>query len=197
VPVVAMLPGSRVTELENMAELFVRTAVKLSEQIENVRFLVPFASRETKMLFEAALYKVETHDLNLTMVIGHSLEAMAAADVVLVASGTASLEAALLKRPMVITYKMSRLSWWRLRKRVYLSFIGMPNILAGEAVVPELLQDAATPDTLAEAVKTLLYDKDARQRLDTRFESMRHDLRQNTAEKAAAVLIPLMSRVPA
>jgi lipid-A-disaccharide synthase len=197
VPVVAMLPGSRVSELENMAELFVRTAVKLSEQIENVRFLVPFASRETKSLFEAALYRVEPENLNLTMVIGHSLEAMAAADVVLVASGTASLEAALLKRPMVITYKMNRLSWWMLRKRAYLSFVGMPNILAGQAVVPELLQDAATPETLAEAVKTLLYDKDARARLDTHFESMRHDLRQNTAEKAAAALIPLLSRLPA
>ncbi|MDB5926269.1 MAG: lipid-A-disaccharide synthase [Betaproteobacteria bacterium] len=196
VPVVAMLPGSRVSELENMAELFVRTAVKLNEQIENIRFLVPFASRDTKALFEAALYRVEPENLNLTMVIGHSLEAMAAADVVLVASGTASLEAALLKRPMVITYKMNRLSWWMLRKRAYLSFVGMPNILAGESVVPELLQDAATPETLAEAVKTLLYDKDARARLDTHFESMRHDLRQNTAEKAAAALMPLLSRVP-
>ncbi|MGZ5257302.1 MAG: lipid-A-disaccharide synthase [Burkholderiales bacterium] len=196
VPVVAMLPGSRVSELENMAELFVRTAVRLNEQIENIRFLVPFASRDTKALFEAALYRVEPQNLNLTMVIGHSLEAMAAADVVLVASGTASLEAALLKRPMVITYKMNRLSWWMLRKRAYLSFVGMPNILAGESVVPELLQDAATPETLAEAVKTLLYDKDARARLDSHFESMRHDLRQNTAEKAAAALIPLLSRVP-
>jgi lipid-A-disaccharide synthase len=196
VPVVAMLPGSRVSELENMAELFVRTAVRLNEQIENIRFLVPFASRDTKALFEAALYRVEPENLNLTMVIGHSLEAMAAADVVLVASGTASLEAALLKRPMVITYKMNRLSWWMLRKRAYLSFVGMPNILAGESVVPELLQDAATPETLAEAVKTLLYDKDARARLDSHFESMRHDLRQNTAEKAAAALMPLLSRVP-
>jgi lipid-A-disaccharide synthase len=157
---------------------------------------VPFANRETKALFEAALYQVDSQELNLTMVIGHSLHAMAAADVVLVASGTASLEAALLKRPMVVTYKMSRLSWWMMRKRVYLSFIGMPNILAGEIVVPELLQDAATPDSLAEAVKTLLYDKDARAKLDTRFESMRHDLRQNTAEKASAVLIPLISSVP-
>jgi lipid-A-disaccharide synthase len=192
-----MLPGSRVSELENMAELFVRTAVKLSEQVENIRFLVPFASRDTKALFEAAMYRVEPENLNLTMVIGHSLEAMAAADVVLVASGTASLEAALLKRPMVITYKMNRLSWWLLRKRAYLPFAGMPNILAGQAVVPELLQDAATPDSLAEAVKTLLYDKDARARLDIHFESMRHDLRQNTAEKAAAALLPLLSRLPA
>jgi lipid-A-disaccharide synthase len=196
VPVVALLPGTRVSELENTAELFVRTAVKLNEQIENVRFLVPFESRDTKALFEAALYRVQPENLNLTMVIGHSLEAMAAADVVLVVSGTASLEAALLKRPMVVTYKTDRFSWWRLRKRTERTFIGMPNILAGEAVVPELLQDAATPESLAEEVKKLLYDKDARARLEIHFESMRHDLRQNTAEKAAAALIPLLSRVP-
>jgi lipid-A-disaccharide synthase len=194
VPVIAMLPGSRVSELENMAELFVRTAVRLSEQVENVRFLVPFANRDTKALFEAALFRVQPGELNLTMVIGHSLEAMAAADVVLVASGTASLEAALLKRPMVITYKMNRLSWWMLRKRAYQPFAGMPNILAGEAVVPELLQDAATPESLAAALMTLLYDKDARARLDRHFEAMRHDLRQNTAEKAAEVVMPLLAQ---
>ena len=197
VPVVALLPGSRVSELENMAELFVRTAVAVSRQVENVRFLVPFANRETKALFEAALFNVEPDELNLTMVIGHSLEAMAAADVVLVASGTASLEAALLKRPMVITYKMPRLSWWMMRRRAYLPFAGMPNILAGEAVVPEFLQDAATPESLAQALVTLLHDKDARAKLDSRFEAIRFDLRQNTAEKAAAALMPLLRRAPA
>ena len=192
VPVVAMLPGSRVSELESMAELFVRTAMKVNEQVPNVRFLVPFANRETKALFEAALYSVQPENLNLTMVIGHSLEAMAAADVVLVASGTASLEAALLKRPMVITYKMPRLSWWMMRRRAYLPFAGMPNILAGEAVVPELLQDAATPEGLAEALVTLLYDEGARKRLDSCFEAIRSALRQNTAQKAAAALIPML-----
>jgi lipid-A-disaccharide synthase len=196
IPVIAMLPGSRVSELENMAELFVRTAVKLSEQVPDVRFLVPFANLETKALFEAALYRIQLEELNLTMVIGHSLEAMAAADVVLVASGTASLEAALLKRPMVITYKMPRLSWWLMRRHAYLPFAGMPNILAGEAVVPELLQDAATPDSLAAAVMALLYDDDARKRLDGRFESIRSALRQNTAEKAAAALMPMLRELP-
>lgn len=195
VPVVALLPGSRVSELENMAELFVRTAVKVSERVPNVRFLAPFASLETKAMFEAALNRVAPTDLDLTLMIGHSLEAMAAADVVLVASGTASLEAALLKRPMVITYRMPRLSWWLLRRRAYLPFVGMPNILAGEQIVPEFLQDAATDDSLAEALVTLLSDDTARARLDGHFESMRKSLRQNTADKAAAAIMPLLSRV--
>src|SRR5688500_11318204 len=121
-----MLPGSRVTELENMAELFIRTAMKLEEAMPGIRILVPFASRTTKERFEIALAKVAPEELNLTMMIGHSLEAMAAADAVLVASGTATLEAALLKRPMVITYKVSRLSYWLLKRRAYQPFLGLP-----------------------------------------------------------------------
>jgi lipid-A-disaccharide synthase len=194
IPVVAMLPGSRVSELENMAELFIRTAVKLNEAIPGIRILVPFASRTTKALFEAALARVSPEDLNLTMMTGHSLEAMAAADAVLVASGTATLEAALLKRPMVITYKVSKLSYWVLKRHAYQPFLGLPNILAGEQVVPELVQDAATPETLSEALLTLMQDDEVRGKLDERYEAMRRALRQNTAEKAAAAVIPLLGR---
>jgi lipid-A-disaccharide synthase len=197
IPVVAMLPGSRVSELENMAELFVRTAVKLNEAIPGIRVLVPFASRTTRELFETALAKVAPEELNLTMMIGHSLEAMAAADAVLVASGTATLEAALLKRPMVITYKVSRLSYWLLRRRAYQPFLGLPNILAGEQIVPELVQDAATPESLSEALLTLLRDEDVREKLDERFEAIRRALRQNTAEKAAQAVLPLLTRARA
>jgi len=197
VPVIALLPGSRVSELENMAELFVRTAVRIGEQLPGVRFLVPFATRETKALFEAALARVRPQDLELTTLIGHSLEAMAAADAVLVASGTASLEAALLKRPMVITYRMPRLSWWIMQRRAYLPHAGMPNILAGERIVPELLQENATPEKLAAALVALVSDEDARARLDARFEAIRTALRQNTEEKAAAAILPLLSRVRA
>lgn len=193
-PVIAMLPGSRVSELENMAELFVRTAVKVNEARPGVRFLVPFTNRETRALFERALAHVRPTGLELSVLIGHSLEAMAAADVVLVASGTASLEAALLKRPMVITYRMPRLSWWIMRRRAYLPYAGMPNILAGEAIVPELLQDDATPEKLAAALLSLMSDEAARAGLDSQFENIRVALRQNTADKAAAAIEPLLAR---
>ena len=193
--VIALLPGSRVSELESMGELFVRTAMTLAEQIPAARFLVPFATLQTKALFEAALARLQPENLNITLMIGHSLEAMAAADVVLVASGTASLEAALLKRPMVITYRVSRLSWWTLNRRAYLPHVGMPNILAGETIVPELLQDDATPEKLAAALLSLLSDTTARAQLDERFEMIRTALRQNTQEKAAEAVIPLLSRV--
>jgi lipid-A-disaccharide synthase len=194
VPVFALLPGSRVSELEHLAELFVRTAMQISEALPDARFLVPFATRETKLLFEAALRRVAPEELKLKTLIGHSLEAMAAADVVLVASGTASLEAALLKRPMVITYRMPRLSWWILKRRAYLPDVGLPNILAGERIVPELLQDDATPENLAHTMLALYSDADERQSLDAHFEKMRVALRQNTQEKAAAAVMPLLSR---
>ena len=192
-PVVALLPGSRVSELEYMGELFVRTAVRVAAELPQTRFLVPFATRETKALFEAALARVQPDELNLTMLIGHSLEAMAAADVVLVASGTATLEAALLKRPMVISYRINPLTWWLVKRRVYLTHVGMPNILAGESIVPELLQNDATPEKLADALISLMRDRSMRERLEIRFEEIRAMLRQNTREKAAAAITPLLA----
>jgi lipid-A-disaccharide synthase len=196
-PVVALLPGSRVSELEHMAEVFIRTAVELKAQLPTVRFLVPFATRESRAMFESALSRVRPEGLELTLLIGHSLEAMAAADAVLVASGTASLEAALLKRPMVITYRMNRLSWWLLKPRAYLPHVGMPNILAGERIVPELLQDDATPQKLAQALLGLMRDAAGRAKLDASFEAIRSALRQNTAEKAPAAIMPLLPRAKA
>lgn len=191
--IVALLPGSRVSELEQMAELFVATAAKIAAAVPNVLFLAPLVSRETRELFEAALYGREAASLNVTILFGHAHDAMAAADVVLVASGTATLEAALLKRPMVITYKMPRISWWIMKHRRYQPYVGLPNILAGEFVVPEFLQDDATPDNLAQAVLNLLSDATVRSRLETRFSSMLGELRQNTAQKVAAALLPMLS----
>ena len=189
--VVALLPGSRVSELVQMADLFVATAAKIAEAVPGVLFLAPMANRETKELFEAALYRQST-SLNLNVMFGHAHEAMAAADVVLVASGTATLEAALLKRPMVITYRMPQLTWWLMTSRRYINHAGLPNLLAGEGIVPELLQKDATPDKLAAAVVDLLHDKSGRDRLEKRFESIAEVLRQNTADRLSEALLPLL-----
>jgi len=194
VPVVALLPGSRASELEAMGEVFVRTAQLVQAEVPQARFLVPFASLESKALFEAALARVQPEGLSITLMIGHSLEAMAASDVVLVSSGTASLEAALLKRPMVITYRLNRLTWWLVKNRFYVKHAGMPNILAGEEIVPELLQDDATPQKLAAAVLALLADPTARARLDEHFERIRTALRQDNADRVASAIMPLLSR---
>jgi lipid-A-disaccharide synthase len=119
---------------------------------------------------------------------------MASADVVLASPGVATLEAALLRRPMVITSRMSRLEWWRFKRRRELAYCGIPNLLAGEEIAPERLQDEATPDKLAEALVALLTDREARTRMEERFEGIRQALRQNTAEKVAAAIMPLLGR---
>jgi len=191
--IVALLPGSRVSELEQMADLFVATAAEIAAADPDVLFLAPLVSIETRALFEAALYRRKGPALNLTMLFGHAHEAMAAADVVLVSSGTATLEAALLRRPMVITYRMPRLSWWIMKRRHYQPYVGLPNILAGEFVVPEILQDDATPENLAQAVLNLMSDATVRNRIDARFSRLLGELRQNTAQKVAQALLPMLN----
>lgn len=190
--VIAMLPGSRQSELQAMADLFIRTAKLIAQQQPEARFLVPLVSRETRLMFEETLYRLEAADLPVTILFGHAHDAMIASDVVLVASGTATLEAALLKRPMVITYKMPSLSWRIIRRKKYQPYVGLPNILAGRFVVPELIQDDATPENLAQALMNQVQDKTVTERLEQLFTGMHHVLRQNTAERAAdAVLAQL------
>ena len=189
--VIALLPGSRVSELEQMAGLFVETAAHIAASVPDVRFLVPLVSRATRELFESALYR-QGGELNVTVLFGHAHEATAAADVVLAASGTATLEAALIGRPMVITYRMPRASWWLINNRRYQPYVGLPNILAGEFIVPEFLQEEATPDNLSQAVLNLLFDATVRTRLEARFAAMAQELRQNSAERMAAALLPLI-----
>lgn len=190
--IIALLPGSRVSELEQMADLFIETAKQIATGLPEVQFLVPLVNRPTRDLFETALYRREASELNLTVLFGHAHEAMAAADVVLAASGTATLEAALLGRPVVITYRMPRLSYWMMRGRGYLPYVGLPNILAGEFIVPEFLQDEATPDNLSQAILNLMFDTTVRAGLEERFAAMAQELRQPSAERIASALLPLI-----
>ena len=187
--VIAMLPGSRQSEVRQHAELFVNTAKIISQENTNTQFLVPLITRETRAIFEQALYKDMSQEIELNILFGHAHDAMEAADVVLVASGTATLEAALLKRPMVITYRMPTLSWWILKRMNYLPYVGLPNILAGKFVVPELLQKEATPQKLADAVSALLTDRNHTQIIKDEFTSIHQTLKQNSAKKAASVIL--------
>jgi lipid-A-disaccharide synthase len=195
--IVALLPGSRVIELKRLADLFVATAERITEAVPDVHFLVPFVNRETRDIFEAALYRREAGALSMGIMFGHAHEAMAAADVVLAASGTVTLEAALLKRPMVITYKAAPLSAFTHRALSYLPYVGLPNVLAGKFIVPEFLQEEATPENLAQAVTNLLFDAVMRQRLEAHFEVLLRELRQDAAGAAAAAILPLLEGAPA
>ena len=193
--VVAVLPGSRQSEVREMGGLFIATARLVAEQIPNVHFLVPLVSRETRDIFEDALYRQQAQALPITILFGHAHMAMTAADAVLVASGTATLEAALLKRPMVISYKMPRLSAWIMRRKAHLPYAGLPNILAGEFVVPELLQEDATAENLAQALCNQLQDKEVRRRLENRFLEIHRSLRQDTARLAVEAILPLLNTI--
>ena len=188
-PVIALLPGSRESEVRHLGRLFIDAAMLLAQRRPEARFLVPLATRETRLLFEQAMYEAQAGPDKIRILFGHSAEAMTAADAVLVASGTAALEAALLKRPMVISYRMGKWQYQLMRRMAYLPWVGLPNILCNETIVPELLQDQATPQALAEALDSWLAQPDARARLVERFTELHHVLRQNTAEKAAAAIL--------
>lgn len=191
-PIVALLPGSRKSELHYMAETFVKTARRLYEDIKELHFVCPLASRETRDLFQEAVRHHAGTELPLTLLFGHSHEALAAADIALVASGTASLEAALFKTPMVIAYRMSPVTWTLMRRMIRLPYVGLPNILANEALVGEFLQNRATPGALADALRDLLHDADRRRRQVERFREIHLALRQNTAQKAADAVLRLL-----
>ena len=187
--VIAMLPGSRQSEVQQLADLYVKAARIVAEARPDAQFLVPLITRETRERFEQAIYANEGEELPIQILFGHAHMAMTAADVVVVASGTATLEAALLKRPMVITYRMPGLSWQILKRMNYLPYVGLPNVLAGRFVVPELLQRDATPEKLAEAMLKLASDKLLAADINTEFTRMHESLRQNTQEKAAQAIL--------
>jgi lipid-A-disaccharide synthase len=191
--VVTVLPGSRVSEIEMMAEAFIGTARLVARAVPDVRFLVPLATRETRAKFEEAVYRCDAHELPLTLLFGHARDALAACDVALAASGTVTLEAALSHRPMVIAYRVAPLSFRIARRLVRVPYIGLPNILCGEAVAPEFLQDDATPENLAQALANLLADEPVRRRIEHRFERLHRELRRNAAERAADALLPFLA----
>ena len=139
--------------MQRLGPIFVKTAAWLATQVPEITFVAPFANQRTRDAFEALWQQGEVK-APLTCIDGQARETMAAADVVLLASGTATLEALLVGRPMVVAYKVSPFSYWlaRLLKLVKLKYFSLPNLLAGEALVPELIQHSATPARLGPAV---------------------------------------------
>lgn len=190
--VISLLPGSRQTELDYHAALFLKTAKVLLEQFPEATFLVPLATRETREQFDAMKWKLGAQDLPLQILFGHANLALAAADVALVASGTATLEAAMLRCPHVIAYRMSPTTFRMMKRKAYLPYVGLPNILAGEWLVPELLQDDATPDNLAQAMGNWIRHRDAAERLRERFAEIHSTLAVGNAVRVVDALRPLL-----
>jgi len=192
--IVALLPGSRRSEMKYMAQTFIQAAHRFRQEVHDVHFVCPTVTRDTRDMFERTVHEQQRTDLPLTLLFGHSHEALEAADLALVASGTATLETALFKTPMVIAYRQAPITWALMRTMIYLPYVGMPNILAGEKLVPEYLQDDANPAALAGALLTLLRDTAAQRRQVERFREFHHLLRQNSADKAALAVLEVINK---
>jgi lipid-A-disaccharide synthase len=191
--VVTVMPGSRMGELKYLAEPFVRAAAILARRDPSLRFVVPMAGARQRAYFSEIVAQTGLAGVNLQLV-DDSHTAIAAADAVLVASGTATLEVALFKKPMVIAYKVMRASWELMRHMGYQPWIGLPNILAREFLVPELLQHAMTPEAMADAVWKQLNDTAGRDRLAARFTEMHHSLLRDSARESAEAVLRVIGK---
>ncbi len=194
-PLIALLPGSRESEVRRLAGIFVRTARWCLERRADLRFAVPLVNPATRHLFEAALAREP--GLPLTVFEGRSLEVMAAADAVLLASGTATLEAMLLKRPMVVAYRMAAMTHWLAKRLVYIDRYSIPNLLAGEHIVPEFIQNAASPEALGAALLAYLDDPTRAAAVHDRFSELHEALRRDANERAAEAVLGLVGAGPA
>ncbi|MFQ5754638.1 MAG: lipid-A-disaccharide synthase [Acidiferrobacterales bacterium] len=190
--IVALLPGSRKSELVRHADLFVRTAMWLNGRNSGLHFVAPFASRETREIFEQAIRRNDSEGLLITLLDDHSRDAMAAADIVLLASGTATLEAALLERVMVVTYKLSFLTYWLLRRFVRIKLYSLPNNLAGCEIVPELIQRDAVPEKLGKKAEYYLRNPEKSQSVVETLRGIHRQLRRNANEKAADAVLGVL-----
>ena len=190
--VVALLPGSRRSELRYIAEPLLQAAVLMQKARPELRFVMPVAPGLRELL--EPLLARHAPALDLQLLDGRSHEALAACDVTLVASGTATLEAALFKRPMVIAYRMNALNWWRMKGKNYQPWVGLPNVLAREFIVPELIQDACTPEALAREGLAWLDDAPRYARAQACFENQHLMLRCNTAQQASNAIAKIIQR---
>ena len=161
---------------------------------ETIRFVVPMVGNRQRNAYMQRVIQANLQDVPVLLIDGRSHAAITAANSVIVASGTATLEVALLKKPMVIAYKQMWATWQIMRRMAYQPWVGLPNILAREFLVPELLQNAATPITLADAVWTQLHDDKLVARLQQRFLEMHHSLLRDSAKESAQAILQIINK---
>jgi lipid-A-disaccharide synthase len=187
-PLVALMPGSRGGEVGRLGALFLDAAQRLRAMRPGVRFIMPCASPERRVQLEQLL---ANRDLPLTLLDGQSHKALAACDAVLIASGTATLEALLYKRPMVVAYRLAPLTFWILKRMVKSPYISLPNLLAQRLLVPELLQDDAMADALAQTLSPLIEGGEEQTR---GFDEIHRTLRRDASNQAAQAVLGLIGK---
>ncbi len=188
---VALLPGSRGSELKYLARPFLETARWLQQQRPELQFVLPAANQHRHEQLQQ-LIDAEFSDLNLNLVLQHSRDVMAVADAILIASGTATLEACLLRKPMVVAYRMAGLTYSLYSRMIKSRWISLPNVLADEEMVPEVLQQQVTPEVMGPLVLRALEDGVYRKRLQRVFGIIGEQLRQNASERAADAVEELL-----
>ena len=193
--VVCLMPGSRGSEVEKLCPVFLQTAERIAQHNPNVRFILPAANHVRKQQIEQLIEEMKPA-AKIEVIDGHSKTCMQAADVILLASGTATLEGMLLKKPMIVSYIVSPITAMIMRRLLKQDFISLPNLLAGREVVPEILQEHATAENLAKAVNERLEDEDLIHQLQETFLFIHKQLKRGANEQAALAIVNLLESVP-
>lgn len=192
--VVGLLPGSRKGELKRHADLFVKTAQWLHSRNSKIVFAAPLVNTEIKAMFEQAIIKAGAGDLPIYLVDGQSRKVMEASDVLVIASGTATLEAALLKRPMVVTYKINWLTALVFRMFSRISLYALPNNLAGRELLPEFMQRKATAKNIGHATEHFLAHPEEISKVRCELNQIALELKQNANKRAAEAVVAFVDR---
>ena len=192
-PVVCLMPGSRAAEVSNLGTLFLQAAQLIVQQLPNTQFIIPAANAERLEQLQQIVQQ-QSYDFPVMLVQGESHQAMASADVILLASGTATLEAMLVKRPMVVSYKISALTFAIVKRMVSRPWVSLPNLLANKGLIPELLQTEATADNLAQAVLADLQCPEKSAALEEQFLAIHQDIRRDADKSSAAAVIALLEK---
>jgi len=191
--IIALLPGSRKSEARYLARTFLETAQYCHEKCPDLHFVIPFANESVREVFTEFGGQV-AENLRVTFVNGQARDVMGAADAILMASGTATLEAMLIKRPMVVTYRLSWLNYFIIKLWVNVKNYSLPNLLAGETLVPEYVQHAAKPAVMGDKLLSYLEDSDEANRVIKRFTQIHEQLRQDTDRQAAETVVRIAGK---
>jgi lipid-A-disaccharide synthase len=191
--VVALLPGSRGVEVHYLADIFIQAAQWCLDRQPNLFFVAPLANEARRKQFEQAIYR-QGGSLPIKLVTGNAREVMTAADVVVLASGTATLEGLLLKKPMVVAYRLSQMSYFIFKFLSQVTHYALPNLLAGKSLVPELIQHNATPEKIGKAVLDYFRHPEKVAILHQEFEMIHNTLRKNASLQAAKAVIQLAQK---
>lgn len=191
-PLLALLPGSREGEVGRLAPEFLKCAELCSQQWPNFQIVIPCANAARWVQIEALL-KEDYPAMKVTLTDGFAREVMAAADVLLIASGTATLEAALLKKPMLVCYKMSAISYALISRMLKVPYFSLPNLLAGKPLVEERVQDDVNADALFHSIQKLLVDPDKQEQLNSDYLQIHHSLRKDANARAAEAVLGVLS----